>query len=252
MKNSRNRLAILMLAILMIVLSACACAEASVTRTKASTNANGSVTVSWSYSGQEDPVAYVFCMSTDPQMKCMTAARASGSKATLHGMPCGYDYIIELYDSSFNMLSSFEHTVVFEEFTDLKTLKFESCGVVKMDAGENKFRNKNIVKSPRAQTLCNAMASNSDHRFYVNVYTPPIAKGERSYVFMLAVTAPSGYTETYSGNFVLENVGKRTDWTIWPLSLQPFYEENELTAGRYKVRLYLDGGLVDTKTIFFK
>ena len=251
MKNAKVLLVSLLLAALLL-LSAAACADDSVSNVKAVTNANGSVSVSWSYAGGSDPVAYVFTAPDDSSISYLTAAAAKNGSATLHGILCGYDYIIELYDENLNFVSGIKHTVHHEDFTDLKTLKFQDVGVVKMDAGENKFRNKNIVKQPNAESVAKAVSSGSDHRFFIEVYTPSITKGERSYIFTLAVTAPNGHTETYSGNFVLESVGKRTNWTIWPLSLADFVKEDALTAGKYTVRLYLDGGLVDTKTINFR
>lgn len=251
MKNTKVLLVSLLLAAL-LMLSASACADASVSDVKAVTNANGTVSVSWSYAGGSDPVAYVFCAPDDPSISYLTGGLAKNGKATLPDILCGYEYIVELFDAQFNFITGIRHTVHHEDFTDLKTLKFQDVGVVKMDAGENKFRNRNIVKQPNAEKIAQAVSSGSDHRFFVEVYTPSITKGERSYLFMLAVTAPNGYTETYSGNFVLENVGKRTNWTIWPLALEPFCKEEALTAGKYTVRLYLDGGLVDTKTITFR
>lgn len=235
----------------LLMLGSSACAD-SISQIKTSTNADGSISVSWASDSGSDPVAYVFCMLSDPSIEYITAARSEHLSATLYGIMCGYDYRIELYDDAFNYLAGVDHTVHHEDFTDLKTLKLEAAGIVKMDAGENKFRNKNIVKKPNAETISKAVVSGSDHRFYIKLYTPSIAKGERSYIFTLAVTAPGGYTETFSSNFVLENVSKRTDWTIWPISLEPFCKENALTAGKYTVRLYLDGGLVDTKTITFR
>ena len=248
MKHSKILIISLLLSTL-LMFGAVACADTSVKNVNAVTNANGSVSVSWSYDGNTDPIAYVFAAPNDDSIRYLTGAVAKQGSATLNDIICGFEYIIELYDTNFNFVSGIKHTVHHEDFTDLKTLKFNDVGIVKMDAGENKFRNKNVVKQPNAESLAEAISTGSDHRFFVKVYTPSITKGERSYIFMLAVTAPDGYTETFSGNFVLESVGKRYDWTIWPLSLEPFYKENALTAGKYTVRLYLDGGLVDTKTI---
>ncbi|MBQ7785004.1 MAG: hypothetical protein IJ381_02510 [Clostridia bacterium] len=242
----------LLVVLLLLFFVSCAAADGTVTGAYSSVNADGSVTVSWSYSGSSDPVAYVVSGIEDPSMQSISFAFPSGSSATLYGILCGYDYTVELLDSSFYVLKSMKVSVPHEDFTDLKTLKFQNLGVVKMDAGESKFRNKNIVKTPNAESIGKAIANGQDYRFYVKMYTPSITKGERSYLFMLAVTAPNGYTDTMSGNFVLENVGKRTDWTIWPLSLESFYKQDALTSGQYTVRLYLDGGLVGKKTIQFK
>jgi len=249
MKKARVSLAIVLLLLLFV---SCAAADGSITNAYSSVNADGSLSVSWSYSGSSDPVAYVVSGIEDPSMQSISLAFPSGSRATLYGILCGYDYTIELLDSSFYVLKSMKVSVPHEDFTDLKTLKFQNLGVVKMDAGENKFRNKNIVKTPNAQSISNAIANGQDYRFYVKMYTPSITKGERSYLFMLAVTAPNGYTDSMSGTFVLENVGKRTDWTIWPLSLESFQQQGALTPGQYTVRLYLDGGLVGKKTIHFQ
>jgi len=205
------------------------------------------VYISWEYSGSKNPVSYLLASADDPSIDHTVAGRVEDSSYTLYQFIPGYEYTLFLLDESFDILDDHAFAIPLEDFTDLKTLKFNSIGVIKFDNG--KYREGNIVQKPSAEKLCKDIGAGTEYRIFIKMSTPSIAKGQRKYIASLAVTAPNGYTDTFSEQFTLDHDDGRAYWAFYPLPLTSFYEESALTSGSYTVRFYLDGKLVDSKTL---
>jgi len=222
-------------------------AESTLSYSSADVNADGSINISWSYSGNSNPVSYLLISDDHPAIDHVVAGMVEDSPLTLYELIPGYEYSVLFLNESLDVIDVQSVSIPSEDFTDLKSMKFTDLGIVKFDTG--KFKEGNIVQKPSAAKLCQNMESGSKYQLYIKMTTPSIAKGERKYNALLAVTAPNGYTDTVASEFVLESDRSLKYWTWFPLSLSSFYEESALTAGTYRVSYYLDGKLVDSKTL---
>lgn len=212
-------------------------APAKVTGGSANIESNGIMTINWTYSGSSNPVSKVWASIQSSTVKYSISASASGSLAKLKSVLPGYTYLIELCDSGNRTLHKFTVNVPQKQFTDLKTLRFENFSVVDEDS--------KTVKTPYASSLKNS----TKNWFFAEIYTPSLTSRARSYNMVLAVTSPEGQIWSARTDFNLDNNGQKTYWDWKAFKPSNF---TSLPAGVYKASLYLDGGLVSTRSITLK
>ena len=208
--------------------------QATVTTASVNVGANGVVRVSWQYSGSSNPVAEVWSIMGN---KYAVRDKVIGTSADVDSLMPGYTYEIQLRNSKGQTIYKVPLNLPQKSFTDLKTLKFEDFSIV--DAGKKE------IKNPTASSLSGSM----NHWFFAEIYTPSLTSRARSYNMVLAITAPDGQIWTSTTTFKLNNDGKKTYWDWKALEVGNF---SNLPAGTYKASLYLDGGLVSTRSLVLK